>query len=86
MDNFNSITDYYNYLVDLTKKYEYVGITNEWLIDNYYLIVEHKNIIMLDKKENSKKLYKNENVYYLIHDIVSRYNYNINTHNLVKEL
>ena len=86
MDNFNSITDYYNYLVDLTKKYEYVGITNEWLIDNYYLLVEHKNIIMLDKKENSKKLYKNENVYYLIHDIVSKYNYNINTHNLVKEL
>ncbi len=86
MENFDEITEYYNYLVDLTKNHEYVGIANEWLIDNYYLIVEHKNIIILEKKENSKRLYKNENVYYLIHDIVSRYNYNINISNLVKEL
>ena len=36
------INDYYNYLVDKTKSLQYVGITNEWLIDNYYLIVEYK--------------------------------------------
>ena len=34
MENFDEITDYYNYLVDLTKNHEYVGITNEWLIYN----------------------------------------------------
>ncbi len=86
IDNFDDITEYYNYLVDLTKKFEYVGISNEWLIDNYYLLVEQKNIIMLDKKINNKKTAKHENVYYLINEIVSKYNYNINVNSLIKEL
>ena len=42
LKNFESINNYYNYLVDKTKNKEYVGITNEWLIDNYYLIIENK--------------------------------------------
>ncbi len=86
IENFDDITDYYNYLVELTKSHEYVGIFNEWLIDNYYLLVEHKNSIILEKKINNKKLYKNENVYYLIQDIVNKYNYNLNINTLIKEL
>ena len=42
MTDFNNINEYYNFLVDKTKNKEYVGITNEWLIDNFYLVVEHK--------------------------------------------
>ena len=51
--DFDNITEYYNFLVNKTKNRQYVEITNEWLIDNYYLIVEHKNTIL-----NSKKLIK----------------------------
>ena len=36
------ITLAWNFLVEKTKRHEYVEITNEWLIDNYYLLAEHK--------------------------------------------
>ena len=53
--DFEDITEYYNYLVNKTKNHQHVDITNEWLIDNYYLVVEHKNIILGNKyKINSK--------------------------------
>ena len=48
-NDFESITKYYNYLVSKTKNHEYVEITNEWLIDNYYLLVEHKNNLLTMK-------------------------------------
>ena len=50
LNNFEDINEYYNFLVDRTKKMEYVGITNEWLIDNFYLLVEHKMAIVENKK------------------------------------
>ena len=50
LNNFESINNYYSYLVDKTKQKEYVGITNEWLIDNFYLLVEHKSNIIHNKK------------------------------------
>ena len=65
-NNFENITDYYNFLVDKTKNHEYVEITNEWLIDNYYLLVEHKNEIINSKKliKKNKKLIKLLNLVY----------------------
>ena len=56
--DFEDISEYYTYLVDKTKQKEYVGITNEWLIDNFYLLVEHKTNIVHDKKEITKSLKK----------------------------
>ena len=53
-NDFNDITEYYNFLVKKTKDHEYVEITNEWLIDNYYLLVEHKNNILNNKQEIQK--------------------------------
>ena len=53
-NDFNDITEYYNFLVKKTKDHEYVEITNEWLIDNYYLLVEHKNNILNNKSEIQK--------------------------------
>ena len=41
LNDFEVVNKYYNYLVEQTKKKEFVGITNEWLIDNFYLLVEH---------------------------------------------
>ena len=77
LNNFEDVSNYYNYLVEKTKKKEYVGITNEWLIDNFYLLVEHKMGICENKKEIHKhrKLY--DNLYFSLKDIVSKYNYNI---------
>ena len=77
LNNFQSISDYYNYLVEKTKQKEYVGITNEWLIDNFYLLVEHKSNITDDKKELSKRLKNIDGMYNIIKNIVLEYNYNI---------
>ena len=70
--NFEYITEYYNFLVEKTKKHEYVDITNEWLIDNYYLLVEHKNNIEHNKKEIKKDIKEIEKNYFFIKNIVHR--------------
>ena len=85
-NDFNDITEYYNFLVKKTKNHEYVEITNEWLIDNYYLLVEHKNNLLLNKKElqrNSKIIRDN---YFILKNIIGKKNYNINFRYLVEEL
>ena len=84
--NFEDITEYYNFLVHKTKNHEYVDITNEWLIDNYYILVEHKNTIT----ESIKKIRKNIRIinrnYPILKNIVSKKNYNIDFKFLVEEL
>ena len=86
LDDFDTINDYYTFLVEKTKEKEYVGITNEWLIDNFYLLVEHKTNIIHDKKGISKHLKKSDRIFYCLRDIVSRNNYNISFRTLVNEL
>ena len=84
--DYTDISEYYTYLVDKTKHLEYVGITNEWLIDNYYQIVEQKNNILEDKKTISKSLKDSHNIYSVITKIVEENEYNLNYRNLVKEI
>ena len=85
-NNFGDITEYYNFLVRKTKEHEYVDITNEWLIDNYYILAEHKNTITNSLKENKNNLkYVNSN-YIILKNIASKKNYNINFKYLVEEL
>ena len=84
--NFKDVTEYYNFLVKKTKNHEFVDITNEWLIDNYYLLAEHKNMIENSKKKlkrNSKIIQKN---YLFLKNIVAKKNYNISFKYLVEEL
>ena len=38
--DFKYITKFYNKLVNLTKNHLFIGITNEWIVDNYYILVE----------------------------------------------
>ena len=45
LENCDFVEEYYQNLVSLTKNHNYVGSTNEWIIDNYYLVVENKNIL-----------------------------------------
>ena len=86
LKDFDSITEYYNFLVDKTKKHQYIEITNEWIVDNYYLLVEHKNNILESKKEllKDKKIFKIN--YDILKDIAVRHNYNISFKILVEEL
>ena len=83
--DFNIVNNYYNYLIEKTKKMEYVGITNEWIIDNFYLLVEHKTDILNDKKNLNKKLSKFD-FYYCLKDIVEKNNYNVSFKYLTTEL
>ena len=85
-ENFKDITEYYNFLVGKTKEHQYVEITNEWIIDNYYVVVEHKNNILATRKdlEKSKKII--ESNYYFIKNFVSKNNYNISLKLLMEEL
>ncbi len=84
--DYSDISEYYHHLVDRTKALEYVGITNEWLIDNYYLIVEHKNNILDNKKELSKELKKGDRIYSILKKVIENNEYNLDYKKIVKEL
>ena len=82
----NKISEYYNFLVAKTKNHEYVEITNEWLVDNYYLLVEHKNN-MVSSTKILKKYQKILNYnYHFLKNIVAKRNYNISFKYLIEEL
>lgn len=86
LSDFADINEYYVFLVDKTKQKQYVGITNEWLIDNFYLLVEHKTNVIHDKKEITKSLKKFDRIFYCLKEIVIRNNYNISFKLLTSEL
>ena len=79
LKDFNYINNYYNLLVDMTKKQEYVGITNEWIIDNFYLLVEHKVNVIHDKKIINKRLYNTIDIYYCLKELALHNNFNIDS-------
>ena len=86
ISNFNDINEYYNFLVNKTKDREYVGITNEWLIDNFYIVVEHKTNFTHDKKNIKKKSKEINSIYFCVKDIVLKNNYNVSLKILSDEL
>jgi cyclic beta-1,2-glucan synthetase len=86
INDFDDITEYYNFLVNKTKNHQYVEITNEWLIDNYYLLVEHKNNILNFKKDIKKSLKVINKEYFILKAIVSKQNYNVDFKYLTEEL
>ena len=86
LNDFEVVNKYYNYLVEQTKKKEFVGITNEWLIDNFYLLVEHKTNVIQNKKDINKRSKIFNNIYRLLRNIAVTYNYNIDFSILITEL
>ena len=84
--DFNDISDYYNFLVNKTKDKEYVGITNEWLIDNFYIVVEHKTNFIHNKYDIKKRIKYINNIYFCIREIVLKNNYNVSLKILSDEL
>ena len=55
--DFKYITKFYNKLVNLTKNHLFIGITNEWIVDNYYILVEKNEVIKSFKKNKKKRKY-----------------------------
>ena len=47
-ESVKSITDYYLLLVEETKSQRLVGSTNEWVLDNYYMISEQEKVLKVD--------------------------------------
>ncbi len=86
LNDFEKITNYYEFLVERTKDLEYVGITNEWLLDNYYLLVEHKNRIIREKKIINSKLSKGSNIESALKKIVIRNQYNLDLKKIASQL
>ena len=86
LSDFEVVNQYYNYLVEQTKKKEFVGITNEWLIDNFYLLVEHKTNVIQNKKDIKSRSKTFNNIYRLLRNIAVTYNYNIDFSILITEL
>ena len=89
LDNCSSIEDYYQNLVSLTKNHKFVGSTNEWIIDNYYLVVENKNILKKAFREDKYLkilIESNIDIYKILFDIFEKYKYNIDSYTLIKEL
>ena len=46
--NVKEVTDYYLLLVEETRHERLVGSTNEWVLDNYYLISEQEKVMRVD--------------------------------------
>ena len=86
LKSFKSITNYYYFLVDKTKNHEYVEITNEWLIDNYYLLVEHNNSVKNIVKKLSRDNRVVNKMYTIVKNIVNKKNYAISFPYLVEEM
>ena len=88
LDNCSSIEDYYQNLVSLTKNHKFVGSTNEWIIDNYYLVVENKNILKKAFREDKYLkilIESNIDIYKILFDIFEKYKYNIDSYTYINE-
>ena len=44
-ENIKAIRDYYALLVEETKEHRLVGSTNEWVLDNYYVVSEQEKLL-----------------------------------------
>ena len=89
LDNCRTIENYYDYLIALTNNHNFVGATNEWIIDNYYIISEIKSSIKKMFKENKKlkdTVKKSDDLYILLSDICRKNNFNISYRFLLNEL
>ncbi len=81
------IKTYYEYLVSLTDSHQNVGIINEWIIDNYAMILEKNNDVtefFTDKK--LKKALKKSGDYLvpLLNTILENQNYKVTEKSLIR--
>lgn len=87
--DFKYIGEYYNFLTHLTSNDYYIGTVNEWLVDNYYLILEREKSIKNFLKNNRD--YKiafsgQKDLYDIMYKILSHNKFKIDVDSLIREL
>ncbi|MDD4282180.1 MAG: glucoamylase family protein [Bacilli bacterium] len=85
---FRKITNHYKSLTKMINNHYFIGIINEWIVDNYYLLAERFD--KLNRFRKNKKLYKytykNVDMYTIIGDILETNHYLIDEKTIIKEL
>ncbi len=88
-ENCKIIEKYYDYLILLTNNHKFVGATNEWIIDNYYLIAEINVWIKKAIKDNKKlkaTLNKTNFLYDILEELCIKNNYDIEYNDVIKKI
>ena len=66
-ESLKTITDYYLLLVEETKSQRLVGSTNEWVLDNYYMISEQEKVLKIDLQSREFRKLEGERMKHLKH-------------------
>ena len=77
-ESLKTITEYYLLLVEETKSQRLVGSTNEWVLDNYYMISEQEKVLKVDLKSKGFKKLEGERMKQLetmLRDYLNRSHY-----------
>ena len=83
------LSSHYEYLTNLTSDSKYIGITNEWIVDNYYQIVEEEKIIKEFLSNNQACKYafnKKFDLYAVLKKIFTRSKFKIDMDTLINDL
>lgn len=89
LDNCKTIERYYDYLITLTNDHNFVGATNEWIIDNYYVVAEIRSGIKKQVKENKKlkeTFKKFGKLYNVLKDFYNENNFSVDYKSLINKL
>ena len=79
-ESVKTITDYYLLLVEETKSQRLVGSTNEWILDNYYMISEQEKVLRIDLQSKSFKKLEGERMKHLaslLREFLNRCHYQV---------
>ena len=79
-ESIKTITDYYLLLVEETKSQRLVGSTNEWVLDNYYMISEQEKLLKVDLLSKDFRKLEGRPVQHLeqvLHGFLSHYHYQV---------
>ena len=80
---------YYEYLITLTSESKFIGTTNEWIVDNYYHIVEEEKSIqkfLNNRKACCHTFNKTFDLYTIMKKILTRNKFKIDMNILINDL
>ncbi len=79
-ESIKTITKYYLLLVEETKSQRLVGSTNEWILDNYYMISEQEKVLKVDLQSKGFRMIDDRRIQQLgamMHEFMTRCHYQI---------
>lgn len=88
-DNVKIISKHYSFLIKVIKDSGYVGIVNEWLVDNYFSIIEKKNNLeeFFSTRENRSNMKKyGDKLFKMMQQIFKQYDYKIEYKPLIRNI